>query len=166
MILLPSPSPSLRTRAENFSGDGSMCGNGLEVSAISSMSKNTEPGMCWFSNSALGSRFCAGRKNEPSTMRTSGASRWEASHSVLTRASGRAYVIVLFLRSDESRQRDDEPPVHLAFVLDLDAFDPADLAGTRHVRAAAGLQIDAFDRQQADATLTHGRAHAHGLDQL
>ena len=77
-------------RAENFSGEGSMCGRELEVSAISSMSKNTAPGMCWLANSALGSRFCAGRKNEPSTMRISGASRWAASHSVLTRASGRA----------------------------------------------------------------------------
>jgi hypothetical protein len=80
----------LRTRAENFSGEGSMCGSGFAVSAISSMSKKTAPGMCWLTNSALGSRFCAGRKNEPSTMRTSGASRWAASHSVLTRASGRA----------------------------------------------------------------------------
>jgi hypothetical protein len=51
----------LRTRAENFSGEGSMCGNALVVSAISSMSKNTAPGMCWWSNSFLGSRFCAGR---------------------------------------------------------------------------------------------------------
>jgi hypothetical protein len=32
-------------REANFSGEGSMWGSGLAVSAISSMSKNTAPGM-------------------------------------------------------------------------------------------------------------------------
>src|SRR6478735_12569584 len=92
----------------------------------------------------------------------SGASRWAASQSVLTRASGRAYGI-----SDPLlRQRDDEPAVHLALVLDLDALDAADLRGARDVRAAAGLQVDAFDRQQPHAALARRRTHAHGLHQL
>src|SRR6185312_3633767 len=92
----------------------------------------------------------------------SGASRWAASHSVLTRASGRAYGM-----SDPLlRQRDDEPAVHLALVLDLDALDTADLGGARDVRTATRLQIDAFDRQEPHAALAHRRAHAHGLDQL
>ena len=45
----------MRTREENFSGEGSICGNALSLSAISSMSKNTAPGMCWAANSPLGS---------------------------------------------------------------------------------------------------------------
>jgi hypothetical protein len=41
----PSPMPSFFMRAANFSGDGSMWGRSLPVSAISSMSKNAAPGM-------------------------------------------------------------------------------------------------------------------------
>src|SRR5476649_1356519 len=94
-------------------------------------------------------------------MRTSGASRWSASHSVLTSASGLAYVIFFSLR-----QRDDEPAVHLALVLDLGAFDAADLRRVGDMGAAAGLQVDAVDPEQPDFAGTHRRPHTHCLHQL
>src|SRR5436305_11985456 len=49
------------------------------------MSKNTAPGMCAALYSALASRPVCGRYHEASAIRTSGASRCSASHSVETR---------------------------------------------------------------------------------
>ena len=45
-------------------------------------------------------------------------------------------------------------------------FDRADLAGARHMGAAAGLQIDALDLEQAHAPVPDRRLHRHGAHQL
>ena len=65
------------------------CAAGLVPgSAMSSMSKNTAPGMCRGRNPRAPSASRPGSLNEPSTTRTSGSSRCAASHSVQTSASG------------------------------------------------------------------------------
>src|SRR6266404_2777280 len=56
--------------------------------------------------------------------------------------------------------------VLLALALDLADLDQADLAGPRDMRAAAGLQVDAFDLEQPDPSLAGRRLHRHGADQL
>src|SRR3990170_4107451 len=69
--------PRAPTRAANTRALGSMCGRGLAVSAISSMSKKTAPGS---------GRSC-GMCHVPSTTRTSRRPSRSASHRVVTRAS-------------------------------------------------------------------------------
>src|SRR5262245_42314789 len=72
----------LRMREENFSGEGSMCGRLLLVSAISSMSKKMAPGMCSSRYSARASLPSPGMCQEASMMTMSGASSSAASSSV------------------------------------------------------------------------------------
>jgi hypothetical protein len=80
----------LRTRAENFSGEGSMCGSGARGVGDLVDVEEHRAGNVLVGELGLGIALLRRQKNEPSTMRMSGASRWAASHSVLTRASGRA----------------------------------------------------------------------------
>ena len=61
-----------------------MCGSGEDSSEMSSMSKNSAPGMCSARYSALASRLAVGRCMEPSSTTRPGVSRWEASQSVST----------------------------------------------------------------------------------
>ena len=61
-----------------------MCGSGEVSSAISSMLKNSAPGMCSARYSALASRLAVGRCMEPSSTTRSGASRRSASQFVST----------------------------------------------------------------------------------
>ena len=60
------------------SGRGSMCGRGESLSFTVSMSNRTAPGMWPGEYSASGSRFIAGRYQEPSTTTMSGAFRRSA----------------------------------------------------------------------------------------
>src|SRR5579885_1072526 len=62
-------------------------------------------------------------------------------------------------------QREPHAAVQFALLLDLRHLHLADLAGGAHVGAAAGLQIEAGDLDQADAAGAHRRLHRHGLDQ-
>src|SRR6185312_10336323 len=52
-----------------------------------------------------------------------------------------------------------------AFFLDLAELQRADFGGVGDVGAAAGLEVDLADADQADATLAGGRLHLHGLDE-
>src|SRR5262245_12185031 len=72
----------LRMRDENFSGEGSMCGSLLLVSAISSMSKKMAPGMCSSRYSSRALLPSPGMCQEASMMTMSGASSSAASSSV------------------------------------------------------------------------------------
>src|ERR1700681_367215 len=53
-----------------------------------------------------------------------------------------------------------------ALAADPEHPDAADLGDVAHVRAAAGLQVDVGNAEQADAAGAARRLHAHGLDQL
>src|SRR6476661_4360955 len=72
----------LRMREENFSGEGSMCGRLLLVSAISSISKKMAPGMCSSRYSARAFLPSPGMCQEALMMTMSGASSSAASSSV------------------------------------------------------------------------------------
>ena len=110
---------------------------------MSSMSKNSAPGMCSARYSALASRLAVGRCMEPSRTTRSGASRCEASQSVSTSHlrvvdALHARVVPPIAQANETRMR----RFMLALLLDLGDDDRADLAGALDVRAAAGLQVD------------------------
>src|SRR5690606_18791439 len=64
------------------------------------------------------------------------------------------------------RQCDFDPAVSLAFAADLQYPNGTDLGGIAHMRAAAGLQVDARNPQQPYLAGTARRLNAHGLDQL
>src|SRR5438874_11706765 len=68
----------------NLGAGGSMWGRGVLSSESSSMSKNTAPGICAARYSAMATRLACGKYQEASAIRTSGASRCPASHSVET----------------------------------------------------------------------------------
>ena len=81
---MPSPMPIFFMRLANLVEEGSMCGSGDVSSAMSSMSKNSAPGMCSARYSALALRLAVGRCMEPSSTTRPGVSRCEASQSVST----------------------------------------------------------------------------------
>src|SRR5215216_5797362 len=192
---MPSPMPRLRIAEAKASGRGIMCGRGDSFSFTVSMSNRTAPGIWPARYSASGSRFIAGRYQEPSTTTMSGAfSRW-LSHSVETRGFG----IVIPLKSSRKPrsgypgsiapaagggsgsslrsgrddplrrrgldQRDPHAAVLLALLLDIGDGDAADLAGAADMRAAAGLEVDALDLDEAHAAGAARRLHRHGLDE-
>src|SRR5258706_1705669 len=57
-------------------------------------------------------------------------------------------------------------PVAAALAPDFQHADTADLGDVPHVRAPAGLQVDAGNPEQADPSGTARRLHAHRLHQL
>ena len=61
--------PRAPTLSENSFSDGTMCGSELLVSAILSISKNTDLGICFSINSCSGLRRRVGRYHDPSTTR-------------------------------------------------------------------------------------------------
>src|SRR5918992_5442186 len=63
------------------------------------------------------------------------------------------------------RERDVDPAVLAALVLDLAHVERADLAGRADVGAAAGLQVEALDLHQAQASAGGRRADRHGAHQ-
>src|SRR4051794_40907720 len=66
--------------------------------------------------------------------------------------------------------RSGEPDAHaavlLALLLDVGDEDAADLARAPHMRAAAGLEVDALDLDQAHAARAARRLDRHGLDEV
>src|SRR3546814_13739204 len=64
-----------------------------------------------------------------------------------------------------SVEQDVDAPVLAALVLDLADTHAAYLAGAMHVGAAAGLQIDPCDIEQAHAPAARGRLHRTGAPQ-
>src|SRR6266536_497017 len=64
------------------------------------------------------------------------------------------------------RERDLHSAVAAALAPDLQHTDTADLGDVPHVRAPAGLQVDARNPEQAHAPATARRLHAHRLHQL
>ena len=64
------------------------------------------------------------------------------------------------------RQRDPDAAVLLALLLDVGDRDAADLAGAAHMRAAAGLQVDAVDLDEPHAAGAARRLDGHGLDEV
>src|SRR5215208_4883662 len=192
---MPSPMPSVRIAEAKPSGRGIMCGSGESLSFTVSMSNRTAPGMWPATNSASGSRFMAGRYQEASTTTMSGAFRRWLSHSVETRgfgiviplrssrkprsgypgsiapaAAGGPGSSLRSGRDDPLRrrgldQRDPHAAVLLALLLDVGDGDAADLAGAADMGAAAGLEVDALDLDEAHAAGAARRLHRHGLDE-
>src|ERR1700733_10416495 len=62
-----------------------------------------------------------------------------------------------------SNERDPHPAVLLALLLDLRHPHRADLAGGAHMRAAAGLQVEARALDQAHPAGAHRWGPPHGL---
>src|SRR3954447_9416793 len=192
---MPSPMPSWRIAEAKPSGRGIICGRGEAGSFTVSMSNRTAPGMWPATNSASGSRFIAGRYQEASTTTMSGAARRWLSHSVETRGVGIVIPLKSSrklrsgypgsiapaagvgpgssLRSGRDDplwrrglgQRDPHPAVLLALLLDVGDGDAANLAGAADMGAAAGLEVDALDLDEAHAAGAARRLHRHGLDE-
>src|SRR4051812_40956842 len=149
--------PMAPTALANSSGEGSMCGREDDGSFTLSMSKRTAPGTWPATYSASGSRFWAGRYQEPSTTTRLGSVRCSCSHAVETKGwdIGNSF--------DSIDQGHANAAVLLALLLDVRDGDGADLAGAPHMGAAAGLKIDALDLDQANAARSARRLHRHGL---
>ena len=145
-----------------------MCGSGDFSSAMSSMSKNSAPGMCSARYSALASRLAVGRCMEPSRMTRPGVSRCEASQSVSTShfpalSSHRASLPPA--QANATRMRRFSLPFFSILVTATGPISPVRL----HVRAAAGLQVDRAvlaDDDEAHAAGAHRRLHGHGAHEL
>src|SRR5262245_33166487 len=142
--------PSTPAAAANCSGEGSMWGSGIDVSAISSMPKKTAPGICVASYSLRASRV-PGRCQLPSTMPTLGSWRCAASHSVETNQRVRSFAIV----SAGFGEADADAAVLLALRFHLADRQTSNLGSGTDVGAAAGLEVDVADAHQTDAAAAH-----------
>src|SRR4030095_11514291 len=71
-------------------------------------------------------------------------------------------------RSDlpSTRERNLDAPVAPALAANLEHADGPDLGDVAYMRAAAGLQVDPWDPQQANASASARGLHAHRLDEL
>src|SRR5271166_147459 len=156
---MPSPRPSSVISRASASGFGSMCGRAVSRSAIVSMSKNADPGICPCPsrNSALPIRPVGGRCQEASITPRSGFPSSAASSSVEQK-----------LRESmaASRERwgckgDPHAPIDSALLFNLCDGHAADLARPGDMGPAARLEVEALDRDEADFAGPHRRLHRH-----
>src|SRR5271157_4479955 len=142
---MPSPRPSPLIALASVSGVGSMCGRPDSTSAIVSMSKNTEPGIWPWRNSASPFRPVGGKcQDESITPRVGSASSAASSAVVQKLRVGKG-----LLRSGRwISQRDAHAPVDLALLFDTGDRGIADFAGAGDMGAPARLEIQAFDGDQ------------------
>src|SRR5574337_1739557 len=159
---MPSPRPSAVISAASASGFGSICGRSVSRSAIVSMSKNTDPGICASRNSAFPIRPVGGRCQEASITPISGLPSSAASSAVEQKLREG---IAGLQRSLGLGQRDSHAPVQSAFLLDLCDGHKADLACPRNVGSATRLQIETLDLDQADPAGPHRGLDRHRLDE-
>src|SRR5918994_1123226 len=104
------------------------------------------------------------RLPEPAKASSSRRSSRTMARALTTHSTKRP--VVAWQSCGVSLQDDFDSLVAFAFVADARDADAANLADVRDVRAAAGLQVDPGNLQEAHAAGTAGRLHAHGLDEL
>src|SRR5271165_1033280 len=162
MKRIPSPRPSPFISFASVSGLGSMCGRPDSESAIASMSKNTEPGIWPWRNSARPFRPVGGRCQDESITPSLGSPRSAASSAVVQKLRvGKG-----LLRSGRGiGQRDAHAPVDLALLFDTRDRGIADFAGAGDMGAPARLEVETFDGDQPYATGARRRLDRHRLDE-
>src|SRR5688572_1414960 len=133
-------------------------------------------------NAASSESLCTESTRPPSAITTRAQSAKNSLASASTRSAGSASESRVTLRSSAistvagfrsgalangvSGKGEGDALVALALGADARHRESADLGGVLHVRAAAGLQVDAGDLEQPHASFAARRRHRHGLHQL
>ena len=128
-----------------------------------SMSKNTAPGIC--AEPEFGRADPPGWRQMPGRVDHAEIGVAELGRELGCRDRSSGEAIAGSDLGSSVGERDAHAAVELALLLDSGHRRAADFAGARDMRAPAGLQIQALDRDEPDAACSHRRLHRHGLDQ-